>query len=307
MTYHAYYILPFIAAGVYALASIFIKKSMEGGVGATRMLFLSNVVMALCMLPLLAFHRGPIDWTVWLAPVAGGVFLFFGAWASFIALRVGDVSVATPAMGTKVLFVALFSVVILGESIPLEWWIGAVLTTGALALLGGGKKPGASADQLRGDRGVHLKTLAMALLSAAAFAGYDVIAQGWARQFGLFPFSALSTIVLAICSLVYVPKFQAPLREIPAKSFRTIIIATVLIATQFFILTYTLSTFGDATAMNIIYSSRGLWSVALVWMIGPMLGNVEKGAGTTVLIRRSLGSALLLVAIALVLLGAQAG
>jgi hypothetical protein len=50
-----------------------------------------------------------------------------------------------------------------------------------------------------------------------------------------------------------------------------------------------------------MYSSRGLWSVVAVWLVGHWFYNQEQKLGASVLVWRLVGSALLLVAIVLVL------
>jgi hypothetical protein len=57
-----------------------------------------------------------------------------------------------------------------------------------------------------------------------------------------------------------------------------------------------------AAAVNIVYNSRGIWSVLLVWFAGSWFGNVEREQGINVMLARLSGSAMLLIAIALTLL-----
>jgi hypothetical protein len=61
--------------------------------------------------------------------------------------------------------------------------------------------------------------------------------------------------------------------------------------------------YGKATAINVIYSARGLWSVLAVWWVGHWFANRERERGADVFRSRLLGAALLLAAIALAVLG----
>jgi hypothetical protein len=54
-----------------------------------------------------------------------------------------------------------------------------------------------------------------------------------------------------------------------------------------------------ATLTNILYSSRGLFSVVLVWMLGTRLGMTEADSSRELLPIRMLASAIMLIAIAL--------
>ena len=58
---------------------------------------------------------------------------------------------------------------------------------------------------------------------------------------------------------------------------------------------------GNAAEANVIYSSRGLWSVILVWLAGARFGSREAELAGSVLIWRFAGAALMLFAIALAL------
>jgi hypothetical protein len=61
--------------------------------------------------------------------------------------------------------------------------------------------------------------------------------------------------------------------------------------------------FHDATAANVLYSSRGLWSVVAVWAIGHWFSNREQHLGAAVLRWRLAGALLMLVAVVLVVAG----
>jgi hypothetical protein len=63
-----------------------------------------------------------------------------------------------------------------------------------------------------------------------------------------------------------------------------------------------LSYFGNATAVNIVFSSRGIWSVLIVWRFGALFDNKESFAGKSAMFARLAGSTLLFAAIALVII-----
>jgi hypothetical protein len=62
-----------------------------------------------------------------------------------------------------------------------------------------------------------------------------------------------------------------------------------------------LAVFGKATNANIIYASRGLLSVLLVWMIGHWFQNAEQHLGPKVMRWRLIGTLLMMSAIVLVI------
>jgi len=60
--------------------------------------------------------------------------------------------------------------------------------------------------------------------------------------------------------------------------------------------------FGDAAGTNVVYSSRGIWSIALVWFVGHWFANFEKEVGPRTLLMRLVGAMLILSAIVLIFL-----
>lgn len=288
-----YYILPLGAAFVYAVASLLVKQALGNGIGAARTLFLSNLGFFLGVTPFWLLFGGTPDWSLWWAPLVAGLAAYLGALFSFLALKFGDVSVATPLLGAKVLFVALLATLLLREAVPLVWWIGAFMTALAVYLLG-------SVEEGGNRRNMSL-TILMSLLSAFCFAMLDIIATGWAKAFDYFSFLFFAQIVVGTGSLLLIPYFQAPLRTIPTKALVWLGAGTALLVAQYLALTWTLATFGKATGANILYGSRGLWSLVVIWAIGPFLGNFERNVPRAILLRRIIGATLILGAIIVVL------
>ena len=95
--------------------------------------------------------------------------------------------------------------------------------------------------------------------------------------------------------------FRERLRDTSPKSLRLMGIGSIAIGIQSFILVFALVSFGQATAINIVYSSRAIFGVLLVMYLGKRLGNHESTtAGAKVMRSRLAGSLLLCGAIALV-------
>ena len=290
-----YYLNPLLCAFVFALANIVLKRGMTDGAGALRCVFITNSTFFICLVPLWWIYPTPFDPSLLWAPVVAGLAAFLGSLFSTLALRVGDVSVATPLLGAKVLFVALLSTLILGNQLPLSWWAGAVLAGTGIFFLGQG--PGKKAAG-----GPLWLTIVLSLLGVFFFALMDILIAGWGMSFGFQRFVALQQVVTFVFSLFLIPFFKEPIRKVPVHSLWWIFAGSLIIVGQFFLLNWTIAILREATAINIVYSSRGVWSVILVWTIGRLLGNEERSRGTAVLVQRALGSLLLVVAISLVVL-----
>ena len=68
-------------------------------------------------------------------------------------------------------------------------------------------------------------------------------------------------------------------------------------AVQGFLLVAAIGGFKIATEANIIYASRGLWSIVIIWFAGKSLGIHEKNIGKSMMLRRLAGASLLMLAV----------
>ncbi len=167
--------------------------------------FVANVAMGLLFLPLLFGTEGGLSVENWHAPAITAVFFFLGQIFTILALRKGDVSVATPLMGSKVIFVAAISVIILPEPVPLAWWVAAMLAFWSVWLL----RVGRTADRNR-----LFVSIALTLLSAASFAVCDVLMQRYGGEWGFRQFVPLVLGMVAVFSIGFMPFFRDPLPTI---------------------------------------------------------------------------------------------
>ena len=285
-------LLPLASAVLYALGALAIKRASLFGIGLWRTNFLANWTMALCSMPVWMLG-GPIPADGWWQPIVVGFAFLTAQTLMFIALTRGDVSVATPIMGTKVLIVASLSLVLLPGPVPGIWWIAAALSTAGVFLLS------------RGDAAVRrdaLKTVLFAAGGAAMFSVSDVLTQKFAPAWGLGRFLPFVLLTVAVMSFLYVPLFNAPLRQIPRGGRLWVGAGALLFAVQGIGIFYVIGRFGDATAVNIVYSLRGMLSVVFVWLFGEWFRNDESKHARSILIQRFAGSALMVSAVVLVVL-----
>lgn len=286
-------LFPLAAAVLYAVGSLLLKRSLADGVGAWRTTFVCNVLLAALAAPLLAFAPAPSPEAAWYQPVVSGTTFFLGQVFTFLALNRGDVSVATPVLGTKVIFVAFLSVLLIHLKIAWTLWLAALLTTVALALLGGGHLSAAA-------RRKFVSTALYAGLSALAFSVTDVTTQKWCQPWGTAAFVPRFLGVCALLSLGLIPFFSGRLRDIGAASWRWLLGGAFLLGLQGLMLYVVIGHYGHATEVNVIYNSRGLWTIVLVWAAGSWFANTENREGRGAMAGRLAGSVLLLAAIVLV-------
>lgn len=286
------FILPLVAAVLYAVAAMLVKRSAELGAGVWRTAFVANVISGLAFQPLLLLG-GELHPELWWQPAVVGLCFVAGQWLMFISLEKGDVSVATPVLGVKILLVAGLVTFIAGEKLRWQLWAAATLATLGIALL----------NRVRAASPHHHvgRTIVTACLSAAAFALFDVLVQQWSPIWGVGRLLPLSLAVSAVYSFGFVLRFRAPLRELPGAAWPWLIAGTVAMSVQSIVFVFTLATWRQAAAANVIYSSRGLWTVLLVWLFGHWVRSREQQLGAGVLGWRLAGALLMMAAIALVL------
>jgi drug/metabolite transporter (DMT)-like permease len=286
-------LIPVACALMYVVGALAVKRATTLGVGVWRTSFLSNLALAAMFVPVWFLYGGQVHpWTDYWQPAVTALFFSGGQALTFLALSGGDVSVTTPVMGTKVILVALFSSLLRVGEVPLQWWIGAALSTAAIALLHFG---GASRHRRVG------RTVLLAFASATAFSFGDVLLQKWVPVWGAGNYFPPMFLLVGLLSCGFVPFFRAPLTAMPAAAWRWVGPGAFLLALNNAVFVLAIVLGGGATVANIIYSIRGLFSVLLVWAIGHWFTNDEQHLGAAVLRLRLLGAALMVAAIALVL------
>ncbi|MBC8189597.1 MAG: DMT family transporter [Puniceicoccaceae bacterium] len=286
------YSLPALAALGYAVAAVCSKCALMAGFGVLRLAFLINLAFVPVFGLLLWVPSGGPNGIQWFAPVLTGAAFFVGQVFTFAAIRMGDVSVQTPVMGAKAVFVVILAVFLGTELVTMKLVIAAVVSMCAVALLGftGGKS----------DR-IFL-TIGLSLVSAFFFACSDVMVAAWGKSFGSGRFLFLAMTVNALLSFALIPFFRGSVRTISPKAWRWGILAAVLMACQALLLNYGLSTYQNVASANVIYSTRGLWSVLLGLLPFVLLGKRSEVVSSSVRRMRFVGALLMCVAIGVLFL-----
>lgn len=294
MNFPLHLLIPLVCALLYVLAALTIKRAAAFGVGVWRTSFVANWIMFAVFLPWWFWQGGTLrPLADYWQPAVTALCFLGGQVFIFLALSKGDVSVTTPVMGTKVIMVALFSSLLRVGDVPLKWWFGAALSAGAVALLHAGEKHG----QRR-----HVGTaVALATASALSYGLGDVLMQKWVPAWGTASYFPAMFFLVGVYSFAFVPFFSAPLSALNGEAWRWVSVGGVLLALNNAGIVLTLGIWGGATAVNIVYSARGLFSVVAVWAIGHWFANTEQHLAPGVLRFRFIGAALMIGAIALVL------
>ena len=247
------------------------------------------------LLPLGGTFHAELLWE----PLTIGALLVGGQSMQFLALDRGDVSVAVPVFGLKVVLVAFFTTLIIHEPVAWELWVAAVLSVAAVVCLN------------RRDTDKPSRNIGITLLAGGAgsvcFALFDVLMQKWTRDWsgpdGASGAGRMIPLVFysgAVLSFALIPFFKEPLSGIPRSAWPWLSSGSVLLGTQSALFICSFAVFGAATRANVLYNSRGLFSVLAVWFIGHWFANDEKNVGARIIRWRFAGALLMLAAIALV-------
>ena len=107
---------------------------------------------------------------------------------------------------------------------------------------------------------------------------------------------------MGVLSLALLPFFGVASLRAPRAAWPWILAGTVFSATQAILITVTIAIWKDAAGANVLYATRGLWSIALVWWAGRWIRNVEREtAGGRRMAARLAGAVLILIAVVLTL------
>src|SRR5262245_19590592 len=213
-------LLPLMSAVLYVLGALLMRRAADFGVGFWRTTFVANLICAATFSPLL-FLGGTFHLRLLWQPAIVAVLFLFGSVLNFISLDRGDVSLATPVLGIKIVLVAVFAAVVTDELGKPSLWLAAVLSTSAIALL----------NWTRSAHHHHVTlTILAAGSSAASFALFDVLVQQWSSAWGIgrFPPTMLAFVGLYSCATAF--QFQEPLSKIPRPAWRWLLVGSFVLA-----------------------------------------------------------------------------
>lgn len=285
--------LPLIAALTYVAAAVTLKRSAELGAGLWPSTVVANLMAAVVFQALLAWGGTWPPLALWWQPLLVATLFLSGQVWTLFSLQRGDVSVATPILGLKVVLVAVLTTLILAHGLSWQLWLAAALSSAGIASLNHAKAHRAGSNPTA--------TIVSAAVAATSFALFDVLVQKWSPAWGIGRFLPLTIGMVGLISLALVPVFWRDLRTLSRPATRWLRAGSLLFALQSILFVSSIAHFGQATAANVLYSSRGVWSVVVVALLGHWFQSSEKSLGGTILGWRFFGATLMLTAIVLVL------
>ncbi|MGB7345276.1 MAG: DMT family transporter [Pirellulaceae bacterium] len=290
-------LLPLLASVLLVCGLIFIKRAGELAgdeieIGPVTPLFLTNIISAVVFsfLWILGGEVQPL--AMFWQPAIIAMLFISGLVFTLLAISRGDVSIATPVLGVKVLLVAVMLTVILGHQLPPAVWLAAVL-----AMIGIGVIQWTGRSQPKRV----VATIGFAILAATSFATFDVLVQRWAPAWRAGRFLPITYWIVGILSCGMIPWVNFSAIRQPRVG-RLLLIGALLVAVQSTCITVAVAAFEDAARINVVYTLRGLWGVLLAWGAAKIWGGAEAHLTQRVMVTRVVGAALLTSAVVLVIL-----
>jgi drug/metabolite transporter (DMT)-like permease len=293
-----HFTIPFLCALVFPAGAYLLKRAQESGRDSWGVLIVSNLAVTAAFIPPLLWIRpGLPPLTLLYQPFLCGVFFFAGQAAAYRSFA-GDLSVAVPAQGSKVLWIALFTWIFLGQAAGWRIWAAAILALLAFYFLRE-RPPG------KAERRKLFATFGAATLAAILLAALDTGIQAWSPSWNPWVFGFWTFLFQGI--------FSAALWLFPAgrrmfgysrETWKAALGGSAVMAAISFGLVWVISASGKAAWVNILFSSRVVTGVVFVSMWGRALGIPEAGrrGSRKILAHHLAGAALMLIAIVLALL-----
>lgn len=233
--------------------------------------------------------------SLWWQPGIVAVLYIVGQVLTLLSITKGEVSIAAPVLGLKLIFVPLFIALIGAGALPSAIWPACLLACIGVALLNYSRYSTA-------DRKL-LYSVGAAAAGAAAFAMFDVCVQLWSPTWSGGGFLPLMFIGSTLLSTSFIAGFDAPLRKVPSHAQLALFGVGFFFAVQALAIVASVAFWQQAAEANVVYSTRGMWSLLLVAWLGKRFGISDAGLDGRTLAVRILGAVVLLASIGVLLMG----
>jgi drug/metabolite transporter (DMT)-like permease len=280
---------PLLAAIMFAIAAILIKRATKYNIDVWRTTFIANLTTTAMSMSLLTMGgKWPYIYDLW-QPMFVGFLFFAGQTTAMLALNKGEISIAAPILGLKILMVAFFATMFIDHPLPESIWIACVLSTLGVVML--------NLNGSGGTSGNFFYSVVCSIICAAAFGLCDVCVQLWSAPMGMGVFVPLALFFNALFSFSMVPFFKGSLREIPKPAWKTLLLGCSVMGFQSLIIAVTISLWSRAPTINVLYSTRGVFSVLLMAFVARHIGVTDQTQSARIAIIRAAGAVCICTAI----------
>jgi len=296
-----YEIMAFAAAVVVSFAMMLTKRAYAEGAKQNHILIGTTVYQPFIYLFLfLLSGETTVSWGQSHWTLVYSALLSIGMVIGFTSIKMGDASIISPIMGSKVVFVAIgtyiFSIGVMSQEVI----IGVVLCVVSIILLGIEFK---KTDIEKQDKyGKDILLPIMLALIAITFLGFsDLVIQEKAPAMNKLVFLLVGSTTTAAIFLIKGFATGVRINTAPKSAKKWIWLSGATNGGAGLILGLAIAYYGHATEFNIIMGSRGVLSVIAVALFANALKLKEGQKSTATLIMRLIGSVCILIATVLVL------
>ncbi|MBE6414829.1 MAG: hypothetical protein E7035_09830 [Verrucomicrobiaceae bacterium] len=284
---------PFIAAIFYCGSIILVKyASQSKKLSGLSMLVMNNLLSGMVFIPAIFFESKMPDVSIIWQPIIASIFCAIGNIATFTCAERGEVSLMTPLMGIKTLMVVIFAQAILDVDLPHAITISGIICCIAVFIMG------YSNNTFRTKKlGI---TTALALTACVSYALCDVFIQKYAPNFTKNAMLSLTSVAMPLSIIPLLPRF---FREVSACDKKTLFLGSssaVLMIVEMYLMFISISGELGASLCNILYNTRGLISVLLIYFLGKYFVKLKELSNASA-IQRCIGAILILIAVAIAL------
>jgi drug/metabolite transporter (DMT)-like permease len=287
---NVYLALPLLGAMLFAASALTMKAAAARRQSVTATLLLANLGAAIGFSVFVDWSAHPfLPERFWPPVLLGGIF-FLGQLFSVSAISRGAASIATPIMSSKVVFVAFLVAFYIDAPVGWKIWTAGGLVIAGIALIQFSGLP-------EGTGKVYFAVVC-AFLAALMFAVFDVLTQIYSQQMQfhrVLPFAMYFCLLLSLIVLPFIDR-----TAVTTRPSGLLLLSVVLMTLSSMLIVTAIGYFGDASRNNIVYGSRGIWSIAFAAVAGRWLGIAEI-TSREFLMYRLAGAVLILLAIGLVL------
>ena len=284
-------LFPLLSSFLFVIGAMLAKQATSRGASPYTTTALANFFLA-------AFWGGvgvvrgeslPIE--SWGPAIALALAFVAGQLWTYLAFQFGDVSLATPVLGVKIILVAVISSLFSERPLEPRIWLASLLATIGVAVVHGG-----GASRARSTKRAAI-AIGFALLAATALSLLDVGVQHYGQAYGAVPLLSTTFVFTGVISCGLLPWADRPARLRALGAAWPLTLSALFMAGQAMSISYALGQFGDATRVNIVYSLRGLWSVGLAWLLVRLDVSPEETHSPRTLAIRFVGAVLLTTAV----------
>ena len=286
-------LLPLAASVIFVFGMMFAGQAIHRGANPLTGTLYTNVLLGLIWIVVAVVNRDLAPVEQWPKGFLVGVLFLIGQLLTFTAYRYGDVSVATPVLGIKILFVAALLSFVARTPVSTVIWVAAAVATTGVGLVQWRPR-----NSKLHDRQKRIwTTIILALLAAFMLSVFDVVLQKWGPETGAAKFLPIVFVSGGLCSLVLLPWIDHPTKLKKLEAFRPLVTGSTLMSMQAMCMCIALSLYAEAPRINIVYALRGLWAVVLGWLLSRQFDSGEQHIPVAMIISRGIGTALLTAAV----------